>query len=162
MKLFGRKEKEKQKPVGDPTEDEGVIGLWRSKMAIAEGVFLDDVVRHLSSLHEPGGIAREKRENDFMDLGMGRRYLDALDDIEFSVEDSATLLQMGVRKRGMAQVMTRWSVRGVHNRPLLGIPPSGQQVTLRGVTYTTFRDYQIRVDYSYWEFPELTRRMVER
>jgi hypothetical protein len=160
VKLFGRKEK--KKPIGDPTDDEGIVGLWTSKMAIAEGVFADDVAGHLRRLHEPGGIEREKRENDFMDLGMGRPYVDALDEIEFSVEDSATLAQMGVRKRGMAQVMTRWTVRGVHNRPLLGIPPSGQQVELRGVTYTTFRDYKIRVDYSYWEFPELTRRMVER
>src|SRR5207248_1296527 len=80
---------------------------------------------HLERLHEPGGYAREKQRRDFMDLGMERSYVDALDDIEFTVDDVLTLPQIGIRARGTAVVVTRWTARGVHSRPLAGVAPSG-------------------------------------
>jgi hypothetical protein len=157
--LFGKKKKDED---GNGAGEEGIVGLFVAKMAAAEAEFANYVVGHLERLHEPGGYAREKQENDFMDLGMRRSYLDALDDIEFSVDQRLVYAEYGIRKRGGAQTLTHWTVRGVHNRPLLGIAPSGDQVTLTGVTFTTLRNYKIRVDYTYWEFPQLTRRMVER
>ena len=92
---------------------------------------------------------------------MERSYLDALDDLEFTIDEWMVYMLAGVRKRGSAHIVTRWTVRGVHNRPLLGIPPTGEPVTIIGATYTRMRNYRIQTDFNYWELPELTRRMVE-
>lgn len=164
MRLFGRNKK-KETVVGglevaDP--EQGMARLYSEMMTRVEDEFAKFVEEHIKRMHEPGGYAREKQQVDFVDLGMGRKYLDALDDPEFSVLESVTMPQTRGRKRGIAQVVTRWIVRGVHARPLAGIPPSGSQVTIDGVTLTTFRDYKLRVEYTYWEFPELTRTVLER
>ena len=136
--------------------------LFLGKVREAEDSLGKYVAEHLARLHEPGGYVLEKQENDFMELGMRRHYVDALDDMQFSIDQQVVEAQIFGRKRGTAQVITRWSVRGQHNRPLLGMPASGQSVTISGVTYTTFRNYYLKLEYSYWELPELTRRMVER
>ena len=165
MSLFSRKkkaDKDDGTALLDPTTDEGIVGLYHSIMSDVEADFRDATKAHLERLHVPGGYAREKTEHDFMDLGMRLAYLDALDDIELSVDESIVAPQITAKRRGMAQVVSHWAVRGVQNRPLLGLPPNGQQVTIEGLTFTTFRNYSIRVDYSYWELPELTRRMVGR
>jgi hypothetical protein len=164
MRLLGRKKPDKkQNPADvDPSTDEGIIGLFYSILGEVEDDFGNAARRHLARIHEPGGYDREKAEHDFMDLGMRRSYIEALDDIEFSVQDSVVMPFLPARRRGMAHVVSRWEVRGIHNRPLLSIEPSGQQVTIAGLTFTTFRNYNVRVDYSYWEMPALTGRMVGR
>ena len=163
--IFRRKKRalKNQRPEDvDPSTDEGIVGLYFSLLGQAEEAYANAVTDHLRRLHEPGGYGREKREHDFMDLGMKKTYLDGLDDMEITVEDSVTSPQLGMRGLGQAVVISRWSVRGVHNRPFAGIAPSGQQVTIEGITYTTFRNYNIRVEYTYWQLPELTRRMTQR
>jgi hypothetical protein len=35
-------------------------------------------------------------------------------------------------------------------------------VTIPGVTYTTFRNYYLKLEYTYWHFPELGRKLAER
>jgi SnoaL-like polyketide cyclase len=146
----------------DPLKDPGLVGLYYRILTEVEEDFGKAVTTHLERIHEPGGYAREKREHDFMELGMKRDYLDALDDIEFTVDEVIASVQVGLKKRGTATLVTRWTVRGLHTRPLNGLPPSGEQMTVEGLTYTTFRNYNIRVEYSFWQTPELTRRMVER
>jgi hypothetical protein len=165
MRLFGRKTKEQSEEGAavDRTTDEGIIGLYYAIKGKIDAGFADAVAAHLERLHEPGGYAREKTEHDFMDLGMKRSYIDALDDLEFTVEDSVTVPQFAMKKRGMAVVVSRWTARGLCNRPLVaGVAPSGEQVTIEGMTYTTFRNYNIRLEYTYWHMAEFTRRMAER
>jgi hypothetical protein len=158
-----RRAAKKQKPQDvDPESDDGIVGIYFEILGEIEGHFSKAAALHLERLHEPGGLAREKANHDFMDLGMRKDYLDALDDIEFSIQDALVAPNLGLRKRGIAHVVTRWTTRGIHSRPLMGMPPSGEQVTIEGMTFSTFRNYNIRVDYTYWEMPELTRRMVGR
>jgi hypothetical protein len=161
VSLFRRK----KKPTGfdvDPTSDQGIIGLYYSILDRIDEAFSDAATSHLERLHEPDGYAREKQGRDFMELGMRRTYLDALDDLEFTIDDAITVPELGIRKRGGAAVVTRWTARGTQNRPLAGVPAGGEQVTIEGMTYTTFRNYNIRAEYTYWHMVELTRRMVER
>ena len=163
VRLFGRKKKEQEGIPVDPTTDEGSIGLYYSILGRIDSDFTNAAVAHLERLHEPGGYAREKTEHDFMDLGMKRSYIDALDDLQFEIEDSVSVPQLGRKRQGGAIVVSRWTARGVHNRPgLAGVVPSGEQVTIEGMTHTTFRNYNIRLEYTYWHMAELTRRMVER
>jgi hypothetical protein len=155
LRLFRRKKDED----GD-SSDYGIIDLYGAHIAKEERGYLTDVAEHLQRIHSPGGYEREKQEHDFIDLGMRRSYLEALDEIEFEVEDHYAYAYMQVRKRGQGQAVTRWTVRGIHRRELLGVPPSGEQVTIGGVTYTTFRDYKLRTEYTLWELPELTQRVL--
>lgn len=163
MRLFGRNKKEQEGAAPDPTTDDGIIGLYYSIKGKVDADFANAAASHLARLHEPGGYAREKIAHDFMDLGMKRNYLDALDDLEFTVEDSVSVPGLPIKRRGTAVIVSRWTARGVHNRPVIaGVAPSGEQVTIEGMTYTTFRNYNIRIEYTYWHMAELTRRMVER
>ncbi len=162
MKLFGRK-KEKQDEGGlfaDP-EQGGMARLYTDMVAKLDVEYTKFVQGHLKRIHEPGGYEREKQEADFMDVGMGRSYLQALDDIEFTAMESVVMPQLKGKRRGSGVVVTRWTVRGMHARPLAGVPPSGNQVTIQGETHTTLRDYKIRIDNTYWEFPELTRSVID-
>lgn len=168
MRLFRRNKKdqvEESEQVDfdmDPLKDPGLVGLFFRILTEAENEFAKAVTTHLERIHEPGGYAREKQEHDFMELGMKRDYLDALDDIEFTVDEIEADVEVPIRKRGFATLLTRWTARGTHTRPLNGLQPSGEPITIEGITYTTFRNYNIRVEYSFWQAPELTRRMVER
>jgi hypothetical protein len=163
MRLFGRKKEEQEAGLIDPTTDEGMVGLYYALTDRVDADFANAAAAHLERLHEPGGFAREKSEHDFMELGMKRSYLHALDDLQFELEDSLTVPQLGRRRQGGAVIASRWTARGVHNRPVVaGVVPSGEQVTIEGVTLTTFRNYNIRLEYTYWHLAELTRRMVER
>jgi hypothetical protein len=164
VRLFRRKNTATEQDPSkiDPESDEGIVGLYYSILGQAEEEFRTATAGHLTRLHEPGGYAREKQRHDFMDLGMKRVYLDALDDIEFTIEDALCVPEVGIKKRGMATIVTRWKARGTHNRPLPGIAPTGQPLTVEGITYTTFRNYNVRVEYTFWHIPEQTRRLVER
>jgi hypothetical protein len=160
--LFRKKKKEHKigtLTVADP--EGGMASLLAEMTDKTEHEFSKFVAEHLQRIHEPGGYEREKKRADFMDLGMGRKYLAALDDIELSIVESLAIAETRGRRRGVAKVLTRWEVRGVHARPLVGLPPSGTAVTINGVTFTNFRDYRIRAEYSYWEVPELTRSVLD-
>jgi steroid delta-isomerase-like uncharacterized protein len=56
-------------------------------------------------------------------------YRNAFPDTHFTVEDEIA--------EGDT-VVIRWSVRGTHKGELLGVPPTGKQVTVSGITITLF------------------------
>jgi hypothetical protein len=163
VKLFGRGKKSNGGSVAEIKVADPNKGMARLLSELTEKVddeFTKFVVEHFERIHEPGGLEREKKEiSDFMDLGMGRKYLEALDEIQFSFGDSLVLAQTRGRG-GKCEVVTRWTVRGIHARPLEGIEPTGEQIQIDGVTITTIRDYRLRSDYSYWQIPELTRKYL--
>src|SRR4051794_23667618 len=45
------------------------------------------VTRHQEVLHQPGGIAHIREAADYIELGAGRTYIAALEDIEFAIEN---------------------------------------------------------------------------
>jgi hypothetical protein len=160
VRVFGRKKKDEAALA--EASDDGIVGLYFAMVDKSEEEFLKFVGEHLERVHEPGGLDREKKLSDFMELGMRRTYLAALDDLEFSVVEGVAIPALRGRSRGKAQVVTRWTVRGKQNRPLFGILPTGEEVSIDGVTLSSFRDYRLRVEYTYWELPELTGRVLER
>jgi len=52
-------------------------------------------------------------------------YLTAYPDTHFTIEDQIA--------EGDT-VVTRWTARGTHKGPLMGIPPTGKQVTVTGIS----------------------------
>ena len=103
------------------------------------------VKQHLENLHRPGGAEEEKRKHDFVDFAMPRAYLDALDDVEFSIEEQFPWVD---------QVTTRWTVRGIHRRELLGVQPSGERVEITGMTISVVKSERVRQEWAYWDFPQ--------
>jgi predicted ester cyclase len=111
------------------------------------------VVEHLMAIHEPGGLAARKQSADFMELGTPHAYLDALSDLEFTIDGLVITTQQ--------QVAARWTVTGVHVADLHGVQATGQPITIRGVTILVMQDKYVLSDYTYFDFPELTRRASE-
>jgi steroid delta-isomerase-like uncharacterized protein len=56
-------------------------------------------------------------------------YRGAFPDLHFTVEDQVAEGE---------KVVTRWTARATHQGELLSIPPSGNQVTIRGITIDRF------------------------
>ena len=86
--------------------------------------FIDEVVASNYVVHDPnspegvsGGVEGAKQF-----VGM---YRSAFPDIQMTVED---LIAEGDK------VVTRWKARGTHQGELMGIPPSGNQVAVTGIS----------------------------
>jgi predicted ester cyclase len=109
------------------------------------------IARHLEVVHMPGGLARIKQEADFMDLGAARPYLDSLSDITFEIGDQVPAGN---------QIFTTWTVTGTHTGELCGIAPTGERVTMRGVTMSVIRDGVIATEYTYWDFAPVTAQLL--
>ncbi len=165
MALFRRKQKEGESEDEIPTGD---MMDQLQRMSIEELLEADEVQyqqrevemtlanrqkmvnQHLEVIHQPGGQAQIKASADFMDLGSARPYLDALSDITFSIDDQVLTGN---------DIFTVWTVTGRHTGELCGLAPTGNQVTLRGVTMSIIKEGVIATEYTYWDFPALTERL---
>jgi predicted ester cyclase len=103
--------------------------------------------RRLTRLHE-GAAAR----TDIVQFGMESTYLTALSNIEFEVTD-----QVGDDQR----VATRWVARGNLSRDLHGVAGTGQPVTIKGLTVTSFSRGAMNQEWTYWSFAELDERVAQ-
>ncbi len=92
--------------------------------------------------------------------GMPLAYLDGLSEMEFTATSQVA--------KGLV-VVTRWEVYGKHSAELLGVPPTGRQVTLTGMTWIQF-DEQLNPDgpgrvsrgleaWTYWDLPSLVEQI---
>ena len=48
-------------------------------------------------------------------------------------------------------VATRWTGRGTHNGELMGIPPSGKEVTVSGITISRLQDGKVVEEWQNWD-----------
>jgi len=86
-----------------------------------------------------------------MELGAARPYLHALSDITFKIDEQ---LPTG------NEIFTNWTVTGTHTGELCGIPPSGEVVTIQGITMSVIRQGLIVTEYVYWDFPAVTEQLL--
>ncbi len=61
-------------------------------------------------------------------------YLSAFPDLHFTIEDQ---IAEGDK------VVTRWTARGTHQGPFMGMPPTGKQGTVTGITIDRFANGKI-------------------
>jgi steroid delta-isomerase-like uncharacterized protein len=71
-----------------------------------------------------------------------RTYNDAFPDARLTVHD-----QVGEGDK----VATRWSARGTHAGELAGIAPTGKEVTVSGVTISTFEHGRVVEQWTTWD-----------
>ena len=48
-------------------------------------------------------------------------------------------------------VATRWTGRGTHKGELMGIPPTGKQVTVSGITISHVKNGKVVEEWSNWD-----------
>ena len=70
--------------------------------------------------------------------GVPRHYLGALSDMNFTIASQC---------QEEARIVSRWSIRAVHSGELLGVPPTGREVTFAGATLVALEGERI-------EFPD--------
>jgi hypothetical protein len=153
MSLFRRKKK-------DEDELPGIVKLYfeqdseplEKNRRIAE--------EHVRNLHVPERLEEDRRKHDAVDLGMPRTYMEALDDIEFTLHESIASGGQLAGGRWNFTITGRWSITGIHRRPLHGLEPSGEEVTIDGMTICVVKDERIRQEWTYWELPALTERLA--
>jgi len=159
VRLFGKKKDFEEKYAGLEALYKAHQQEWKHLVEVV----LD---RYMATIHEPGGMQQAKQQADFAEFGMKRTFLDALDEIRYEVESQAIFAEQANPRSGgaagtaLGQALIHWQVTGVQRRPLLGIPPSGEQVEIGGFSYMIIKNDAVRSDWTYWELPALTRRMA--
>ena len=102
---------------------------------VADELFTSDYVLHDPSLPEemrgPEGVK-----------GYVQMYRSAFPDTNITVED-----QIAEEER----VVTRWTGRGTHQGELMGIPPSGNQIEVSGITISRFEGGKIAEDWTNYD-----------
>ena len=89
--------------------------------------------------HEPTGPVERSPEyvENFVNM-----YLSAFPDGRTTIED---LVAEGDR------VAYRWTYRGTHQGELMGIPPTGQEVTITGITIDSVSDGRIAEEWNHFD-----------
>jgi len=112
-----------------------IEGLNRGDVSVADQAFAPDCVIHINGSPEPnlslGG---------FKDMLSG--LLGAFPDLRITIEDD------------MAEgdkVVTRWIGQGTHQGELMGVAPTGNQLTFTGITIHRIEATKIVEEWSNWD-----------
>jgi len=96
-----------------------VDAIWnKGELALVDKIYSDNFVYH--SPHEP---LKVRNREDYKQLVT--KYRTAFPDLHFTVEDIVV---------GGSKIAVRWVFRGTHQGDLDGIPATGKQVTVTGIS----------------------------
>jgi steroid delta-isomerase-like uncharacterized protein len=114
------------------------------KLDLADELLAADYVVHDSALPEPvRGIDGFKR------LRAG--YQNASSDLRTTINDMIAEDD---------KVVTRWTTRGTHDKgEMLGVPPTGKQVEVTGITLNRISEGKIAEDWTVWDSLGLLRQL---
>ncbi len=120
-----------------------VEGVWRDRnFAIVDDLVAEDYVGHYPS--EPGPIQGRDGFKQFAAI-----YQTAFDDALVTIDDQIAEGD---------QVVTRWTGRGTHTGELMGIAPTGKEVTVSGITITRLADGKIAEE---WDLMDALGMLVQ-
>lgn len=107
-------------------------------LAVADAICAPDY-ENIDPYAPPGGWPRGPEGS----RQVAQLYRAAFPDIHFTVEDQVA--------QGDT-VFTRWTARGTHNGPLPNIPPTGNAVTVTGISAEYYQDGKIIRSRVNWDF----------
>jgi len=116
---------------------------WKGSLDIVEELFASDYVGHDPSMPEP--LRGPEGIKEFIST-----YRDAYPDARITVE---TQLAEG------DLVATRWTGRGTHQGELMGIEPTGKQVTVSGLTLSRVQNGKIVEEFQNWDALGMMRQL---
>ncbi len=108
-----------------PEENKAVVRRFleevfsKGNLELVDELFAPNYVLHDPAV--PGEVRGPEGIKQYVDM-----YRSAYPDTRFTVEDQ---IAEGDR------VVTRWTGRGTHQGELMGIPPTGQEVTVTGIEF---------------------------
>jgi steroid delta-isomerase-like uncharacterized protein len=114
----------------------------RGNLGVADEVYASGFVSH-----EPAG--RVERTPEYV-KGFVRAYRDAFPDGRTTVE--AVISESD-------RVAYRWSFRGTHEGELMGIPPTGERVTITGITVDRLSGGKIEEEWNIFDQLGLLRQL---
>jgi steroid delta-isomerase-like uncharacterized protein len=108
--------------------------IWTDD-TVADETVSTDYVGHDAALPEPIRGPQGAKENF-------KQYSDAFEGAHITVQQQIA---------DGDTVATRWEGRGTHTGEIMGIPPTGKEIVVTGITMTTIRDGKIVGDYTVWD-----------
>jgi steroid delta-isomerase-like uncharacterized protein len=118
----------------------------KGNVDIMDEVLADDFVAHAPA--EPGHDAEtQSRERLKEEITRNRA---AFPDLTFNLED---MIAEG------DTVAIRWTATGTHEGPLMDLPPTGKQVTLKGMNFLRFEDGKIAEDWVIWDSMSMMQQL---
>jgi steroid delta-isomerase-like uncharacterized protein len=108
---------------------------WRGKLDEALELVADDYVGHVPGVPEP--IRGKDGFREFVNS-----YLAGFPDGTITVDDQIAEGEF---------VATRWTGRGTNTGELMGMAPTGKQVTVEGITYSRIADGKARQAWLIWD-----------
>jgi steroid delta-isomerase-like uncharacterized protein len=126
---------------GGPMEDKKEIarrvleGPWQGKLDAVLELVGDDYVGHVPGV--PGPISGKDGFQEF-----ASSYLAAFPDGTITIEHQIAEGDF---------VATRWTGRGTNTGELMGMPPTGRQVTIEGITYSRVADGKAHEGWLIWD-----------
>jgi steroid delta-isomerase-like uncharacterized protein len=116
---------------------------WRGKLDEALELVGDDYFGHLPGAPEP--IRGKDGFREFVNA-----YLTGFPDSAIIVDDQIAEGEL---------VATRWTGRGTNTGELMGMPPTGKQVTVSGITYSRIADGKAREAWVSWDTLSLMQQL---
>ncbi len=108
---------------------------WRGKVDEVIELVADDYVGHVPGAPEP--IRGKEGFRGFIDA-----YLTGFPDGKITVDEVIAEGEI---------VAHRWTATGTNTGELMGMPPTGKQVTVTGIAYARIVDGQLREDWTSWD-----------
>jgi steroid delta-isomerase-like uncharacterized protein len=108
---------------------------WRGKLEEVLDYVGDDYVAHV-----PGSVEPFRGKEGFRDFVT--TYLTGFPDGALTVDDQIAEGDV---------VATRWTARGTNTGELMGMPPTGKEVTVEGITYSRITDGKAAEAWISWD-----------
>jgi predicted ester cyclase len=140
---------------GDP-----ITGKTKKQYRQELGFGKDDDIPQVQRLDErPPELEIEVTIENPNQRGMPLTYLEGLSDLEFTVSSQTV-------KRNV--VVVRWEIQGTHGATLFGIPPTGRDISLAGITWIAFEEARnpdrssnawATDEWTYWDLPSVMEQI---
>jgi steroid delta-isomerase-like uncharacterized protein len=108
---------------------------WKGDLNIVDELFAADYVGHDPAM--PELLRGPSAVREFIST-----YREAYPDAKLTVETQVAEADM---------VATRWTARGTHEGELMGIEPTGKQVTVTGLTLSRVQNGKIVEEFQNWD-----------
>jgi predicted ester cyclase len=121
-----------------PTFEQKQKGMAKMTAVRAAEDEVNSVVdERLNEIHSSGDTG-----SDVIQLGAQLYYLGSFSGLHLQIQEHVN---------GMERVVTRWTVRGKHDREFLGIPPTGREVSFGGTSLSFLNNKSVTQECHYWD-----------
>ena len=110
--------------------------IWnKGNLAVADELIAANSVTHDPATPNPGSGPEATKQQASM-------YRTAFPDLHITIEDQVAEGD---------QVVTRWTARGTHRGDLMGIAPTGKQMTITGINITRIAGGKAQEGWTNWD-----------